>query len=220
MMKMFRQFLPPPEKPRLMFEPRAWLKLQYLCHAGPTEVAGFGLSSPLDPLRIEDFLVVQQHATAGSVAFDDVAIADLFDRMTDQGIAPNRFFRVWLHTHPGASVDPSPVDEETFERVFGSCDWAVMGILGRTGRTYARLRFSAGPGGFLDIPTIVDWSLWPAQVPVILGELSTWEREYQTLVEPVSWPFHDSFLEIPPCQQQQQLHQLEQLTPATSVKGI
>ena len=30
---------------RLTFSPQAWLKLQYLCHAGPTEVAAFGLAA-------------------------------------------------------------------------------------------------------------------------------------------------------------------------------
>src|SRR5438874_13216786 len=90
---------------RLVFAPLAWLKLQYLCHAGPTEVAGFGLSHPDDPLYLEDVLVVRQRASAVTVAFDDVAVADLFDAMADTGIPPARFARVWLHTHPGASVD-------------------------------------------------------------------------------------------------------------------
>src|SRR5438477_93570 len=34
---------------RLVLAPLAWLKWQYLCHAGPTEVAGFGLSAAADP---------------------------------------------------------------------------------------------------------------------------------------------------------------------------
>lgn len=33
---------------------------------------------------------------------------------------------------------------ETFARVFGSCDWAVMFILGRTAKTFARLKFHVG----------------------------------------------------------------------------
>ena len=43
--------------------------------------------------------------------------------MVDAGVPPGRFARVWLHTHPGASVEPSHVDEETFGRGFGGCDW-------------------------------------------------------------------------------------------------
>src|SRR5437899_6593677 len=172
----------------LVFAPLAWLKLQYLCHAGPTEVAGFGLSHPDDPLYLEDVLVVRQRASAVTVAFDDVAVADLFDAMADAGIPPARFARVWLHTHPGASVDPSGTDEETFARVFGGCDWAIMAILGRTGRTSARLRFAAGPGAAIELRTAVDWSAWPAVVdnqPLLAERLATWQHEYATLVEVV-----------------------------------
>ena len=130
----------------LRFTPLAWLKWQFLCHAGPTEVAGFGLSAADDLLLVEDVLVCRQRATSVTVAFNDHAVADMFDTMVDVGIRPERFARIWLHTHPGASVEPSHTDEMTFRRVFGNCDWAVMAILGRTGRTSSRLRFSAGPG--------------------------------------------------------------------------
>jgi hypothetical protein len=174
-------------RPRLRFSPRAWLKFQYLCHAGPTEVSAFGLTHEADPLLVEDLLVVKQRATAATVAFDDAAVADLFDQMADRGVPPGRFARVWLHTHPGGSVTPSRVDEATFDRVFGSCDWAVMGILGRTGRTYARLRFSAGPGAAMVIPTAVAWADWPAyaQYPQFRADLGIWQSEYDRLVEPV-----------------------------------
>ena len=47
---------------------------------------------------------------------------------------------------PDDCPSPSSVDEETFARVFGGCDWAVMFILARGGATYARLRFNTGPG--------------------------------------------------------------------------
>src|ERR1051326_8784818 len=172
----------------LVFSARAWLKLQFLCHAGPTEVGGFGLSSPANPLYLEDVLLVKQRTTPMTVAFDDAAVADLFDRMVDAGVPPARFARVWLHTHPGAGVTPSALDEQTFERAFGSCDWAVMAILGRTGRTYARLRFSAGPGGSLEIPTAVDRSAWPRAAADLcrpIGQLVTdWHEEYRALVQP------------------------------------
>src|ERR1700712_5649329 len=74
---------PIPVPKRLTFAPMAWLKLQYLCHAGPTEVAAFGMASDDAPLRLEDILVVRQQATAATVAFDDEAVADLFDSMVD-----------------------------------------------------------------------------------------------------------------------------------------
>jgi hypothetical protein len=177
------------DTPRLIFSPRAWLKWQFLCHAGPTEIGCFGLSSEQNPLVVEDLIVIKQATTVVSVAFDDSAVADLFDGMADAGIPPNRFARLWLHTHPGASVDPSGVDEETFSRVFGRCDWAVMGILGRTGRTSARLRFNAGPGGAMEIPTSVDWSAWPEFAMSYDLQLSVdvWREEFDRLIEPVNF---------------------------------
>src|SRR5947209_14095353 len=42
-----------------------------------------------------------------------------------------QFARLFMHTHPGNSPQPSATDEETFARVFGRCDWAVMFILAR-----------------------------------------------------------------------------------------
>ena len=181
-MKPLRRERGRPAEPRLLFSPLAWLKLQYLCHAGPTEVAAFGLSTAGDPLHLEDVLVVKQRASAVSVAFDDGAVADLFDRMIDDGVEPARFGRIWLHTHPGSSVEPTGTDEATFARAFGACDWAVMAILGRTGRVSARLTFSAGPGGHLEIASAVDWFSWPRDVERLAEELPDWERAY-ALVE-------------------------------------
>jgi proteasome lid subunit RPN8/RPN11 len=168
----------------LVFAPLAWLKFQFLCHAGPTEVAGFGLSHPDEPLYLEDILLVSQRCTLATVALDDEAVADLFDVMADTGIPACCFGRIWLHTHPGASVTPSGTDEETFARVFGHCDWAIMAILGRTGRTSARLRFHAGPGAALEIPTAVDWVAWPsaATASTLTARIADWQREYATLV--------------------------------------
>ena len=79
-------------------------------------------------------------------------MAEFFDEQIDAGRRPEQFGRIWIHTHPGDSAQPSHVDEETFSRVFGPCDWAVMFILAREGETYCRLRFRAGPGGAFEIP--------------------------------------------------------------------
>ena len=192
---------------RLAFAPLAWLKLQYLCHAGPTEVAGFGLSGPADPLYLDDVLVVRQRATPVGVAFDDHAVADLFDRMADAGVPPARFARVWVHTHPGDSAVPTPTDEATFARAFGRCDWAVMAVLARSGRTTARVRFAAGPGGAADLPTAVDWAAWPAAAAdparPLADRVAAWAAEYAGLVEavpllsPDAMVFDDAFAEHP-----------------------
>src|SRR5262249_46594867 len=146
--------------PPLTFAPLAWLKLQLFCHASPTEVGGFGVAAEHDPLYVAEVLTRPQDVSPVTVRFRDEAVADYFDACTDRGLNPARFARVWIHTHPGDSADPSGTDEGTFARCFGVCDWAVMFILSRTGETYARLRFNAGPGGALCIPVAVDWESW------------------------------------------------------------
>ena len=144
--------------PTLRFSPRAWSKLLFLRDVGPTEVGGFGVTSADDLLCVEDFVLIRQTCSPVTVAFDDDDVAEYFDRQIDAGLRPPCFGRVWIHTHPGTSAEPSCVDEETFARVFGRSDWAVMAILARGGQTHARLQFHTGPGGSLRIPVAVDWS--------------------------------------------------------------
>jgi len=169
------------EDPVLRFSPLAWLKLQHFCHAGETEIGGFGISDKDDLLYVEDFCTVLQGTTGATVEFSDQSVADFFDECVDQGLTPQNFARIWCHTHPGASADPSGTDEKTFSRVFGSCDWSVMFILSRTARTYARLSFAAGPGGSLLIPVSVDWERWP-DVKDLDPLLEQWREEYASNV--------------------------------------
>ncbi|MBA3483876.1 MAG: hypothetical protein H0T51_18885 [Pirellulales bacterium] len=108
-------------------------------------------------------------------------MADYFDEQVDRGRAPEEFGRIWVHTHPGASAEPSVTDEETFTRVFGKCDWAVMAILAQGGAPYARLRFGMAPGGSLEIPVEVDFG---AEFPG--SDRTVWEAEYATHVLPAA----------------------------------
>lgn len=162
---------------RLRFTPYAWAKFHWFCHRGPSEIGAFGISDPEDLLLMVDIAIVEQSAHVAGVVFDDEAVADHFDLQVDLGRRPEQFARTWLHTHPGDSPQPSGVDEQTFARVFGSCDWAVMAILARGGETYARLRFNTGPGGQLLIPVAVDWT-----EPFTGSEHEDWDRLYQTKV--------------------------------------
>jgi hypothetical protein len=146
-----------PPSPVLRFSPTAWAKLQYFCHHGDTEIGGFGITSAGDLLQIEDFETVHQIVSSVSVAFDDTAVADFFEDQVDEGKKPEQFARIWCHTHPGSSPNPSLTDEETFDRVFHGCDWAIMFILARAGKTYCRLRFNVGPGASMLIPVEVDY---------------------------------------------------------------
>ena len=122
------------------------------------EVGGFGITETDDLLFVTDFTLVKQKVTAVSVSFDDESVANFFADQVEAGRKPEQFARVWLHSHPGSSPEPSMTDEQTFTRVFGSCDWSVMCIVAQDSGTYARLRFSAGPGGEVKIPVCVDYS--------------------------------------------------------------
>lgn len=145
-----------------------------MCHVGETEIGGFGITSVDDLLLVEDFVTVKQHATPCSVEFIDDAVADYFDDQIDAGRQPRRFARLWLHTHPGNSPHPSSVDERTFARVFGNCDWSVMAILARGGQSYARLQFTAGPGGSILLPVTIVYSTEFAGT-----DRRAWLAEYQ-----------------------------------------
>ena len=167
--------------PALRFTPTAWAKLIWFRDHGDTEIGGFGITPApgSDLLLIQDFVTVTQSVTAVSVSFDDEAVADFFEDQVDAGRKPEQFARFWIHTHPGDCPEPSCVDEDTFSRVFGSCDWAVMVIVARNGKTFARLRFSVGPKGEMLIPVEVDYS-----VPFEASTHKTWEQEYGANIEP------------------------------------
>ena len=173
---------PPPTQ--LRFSPYAWAKLRYLRDIGNTEVSVFGIASVEGPLCIEDLELAKQTCSVASIRFDDDSVADFFDRQVDLGRKPEQFARIWIHTHPGSSPNPSFVDEDTFARVYGRCDWAVMCILAQGDQTYARLRFNVGPGGTVIIPVVTDFSL-----PFSGSDHQQWRAEYDANVFPeLEWP--------------------------------
>jgi len=177
------------ENPVLRFSPYAWAKLLFFRDRGPTEIGGFGITPTDDLLHVEDFVTVKQIGTVAGVVFEDEAVGQFLDDHIDAGRQPGQVLRVWCHTHPGSSPEPSCVDEETFARVFAGCDHAVMVILAKGGRSYARLRFNVGPGGRLLIPVEVDYSrrFGPS-------DFDAWEAEYRVNIKarPVHfWPDRD-----------------------------
>lgn len=142
-------------------------------------MGGFGVTEPEDLLLVVDFVTVVQRVSSVTVAFDDVAVADFFDAQVDVGRKPEQFGRIWVHTHPGNSPTPSYTDEATFQRVFGTCDWAVMAIVARGGQTYARLRFNVGPGGQIVIPIKVDYD-----AAFTGSDHEAWVEEYLAHIHP------------------------------------
>jgi len=146
-------------KPVLRFSPTAWAKLLFFRDRGDTEIGGFGITPKDDLLCVQQFVTVRQDVSAASVSFDDTSVADYFDAQVDEGRRPEQFGRHWIHSHPFNSPEPSSIDHETFQRVFGSCQWAVMFIVSSTNKTYARMSFNVGPKGSVMLPVEVDLGL-------------------------------------------------------------
>jgi proteasome lid subunit RPN8/RPN11 len=170
------------EKLALQFSPTAWAKLLYFRDKSDNEVGGFGITEPDDLLFVREFITIKQEVTAVSVKFDDSAVADFFDSQVDLGRKPEQFARVWLHSHPGDSPEPSGIDEETFERVFGHCQWAVLFVVAQDNKTFAKLSFNVGPGGHVLIPTEIDYGhdFGPS-------DHELWDAECAANVKAVEW---------------------------------
>lgn len=135
------------------------------------------MTSPDDLLLIEDIGLVRQQCSPVTVEFHDEAVADFFDEQVDAGLKPEQFGRIWVHTHPGDSAEPSLTDEETFERCFGKVNWAVMLILARGGEAYARLQFNVGPQSAQRVNVEVDYT-----TGFSASDSSAWQREYKANV--------------------------------------
>ena len=166
----------------LRFSPTAWAKLLYFRDKSDSEVGGFGITEPDDLLCVREFVTVKQQVTAVSVKFDDEAVADFFDTQVDLGRKPEQFARIWLHSHPGSSPEPSIIDEETFERVFGNCQWAVLFVVAQNNKTYAKLSFNVGPGGQVLIPVGIDYSH-----DFGASNQELWDTEYTANIKATEW---------------------------------
>ncbi len=167
----------------MRFTPTAWAKLRYLRDLGPTEVGGFGISADRDDLLcIHDIVLIPQECTEVSVAFHDEAVAEFFEQQVAEGLRPEQFARVWIHTHPGDCPLPSGVDEATFARCFGACDWSVMCILAENDATYARLRWRHPAAAELEIDCAVEFAK-----PFGASEQADWQIEYAERVTDISW---------------------------------
>ena len=173
--------------PTLRFTPYAWRKLVFFRDIQELEVGGFGVCTSDDPLFVEDFALVKQECGTVSIEFDDNGLADYYDDMTDEGLHPNQYSRIWIHTHPDIGASPSKTDEDTFKEKFSSPDWAVMFILAKGGQTTCELRFNRGPGMSVEIPIGIDYTTpFPAADEEAEEE---WKESYDQLVTEVVYSY-------------------------------
>lgn len=174
-----------PRGPVLTFTPLAWLKLNYYCHAGNTEVGGYGVAGdPVKPLHITDVVLPRQSCTLATVDLDMDDLGLRWEDLALGGLQPFQYSSVWVHTHPGGCPRPSLTDEATFAERTGP--WAVMFILAQGGDTSCRLKVNAGPfPQELEIPVRVDWSDTPllARGHDLSALLARWEADFVTDVK-------------------------------------
>ena len=161
---------------KLKFDQSAWDKLCYLRDKGQTEVGGFAVSHDNDLLHVREIHLVLQKTTSVTVKFEDEGVADFTENMFEDGIHPRQCLRIWWHTHPGHSATPSFVDEETFEKVFGKCNWSIMFILAKGGEHYARLQLRGDIEGSVILPVQVQRDVYYDP---------EWGKEYDSFVTPI-----------------------------------
>jgi hypothetical protein len=161
-------------KTKVRLTPYAFAKARFIRDLEDLEVSGYCITSKDDPLLIQDFMLVKQEVGPASIDMDGDSIGEFYERMVELGYQPCEFARIWMHTHPGTSPNPSGTDEETFKKHFSDPDWSVMLILAKGGAWYARLRFNIGPGGSMEVPVEIDWD---EEFPE--SNQAEWFREYE-----------------------------------------
>lgn len=165
---------------KLRFNPLAFLKLVFMCHNYDVEVGGYGVSrSASDLLYVEELILIKQTSTSAHMEFDDADLANYYDDVADQKRSLELHDRLWFHTHPVMSANPSGTDENTFASKFTQ-PWAVMAIFSKTNDCTARLKYNSGPGIERDLDWEVDWSRFPDLLrTTTMSELETkWKQEF------------------------------------------
>jgi hypothetical protein len=126
---------------------QVYLQWRALCLQADTEIGCFGWPDPDsgDPLRITRLWIPKQECTAGSVDREQEETARCIREGLAAGLTVGEATRVWLHTHPGDSAQPSGIDEK-YWRTFTLGEHGgtrqhghVMGIMAKGGQMYARL---------------------------------------------------------------------------------
>ncbi len=166
------------EGPAIRFSPYAWAKMLYLRDAGPIEVGGLGLCRDGgDPLAVHDVAVLKQVGSRTTTRLDDDAVNDHMLGALEQGLQPCQTMRIWVHTHPGHSAEPSGTDWATFERIFARCDWGVMVILAMDGSTSAHIRLGKPLEAIYRLPVEVD-----CRLPFAASNPDAWQGLYAAAV--------------------------------------
>lgn len=174
----------------LRFTPHAWAHYVTIRDAADTEVGAYGVTDEDDPLLVTALLIPKQTVTVASVEVDGDALLDMAEAMDKQGYPPHRWSRVWCHTHPGDSAEPSGVDEVYFESL--DQEWSAMVILADGGESYCRFSWNPkhGAAGEAESYLEVDYTQ-----PFAKSRHEKWLENYKAQVTkrvftPISTPTH------------------------------
>lgn len=164
--------------------PYAYQKLLFMRDIGETEVSGFAITNTASgyPDLITDFQLVKQECSIVTTDMDDDGLSEYVAVMADNGINPSDCMRVWIHTHPGSSPNPSGTDESTFQKLLSKFPFIVMLIISKEGNKFGRIGFTQGCGGTSPVDWDVDWS-----IPCEAVDFEDWKKEYEGAVKVKKW---------------------------------
>ena len=177
------------EKPRsktITLSPLAYLHWQFICHAGPTEACAYGVTRATDDTYVERLHIPHQSCSVTYCESDEGQLSEhLLD--AEMGVCnQDQIGRVWLHTHPAHSAQPSQIDENTFRDGWhGPHEFYTMMILAEGGQTYCRTRHAGDATSDARTPSQirVDWAALPALIPQLPALTATWTAEYAEKVK-------------------------------------
>ena len=119
------------------------------------ECSVLGISSPDRINYVDDVIIPKQEVTGTTTDIDQDWLHEWADEMWDKGEdhAPKYTTRIWCHTHPGSSAEPSGTDEKTWSDTYmiDGVDWAAMIIIAqavssKNEHTYCRAKYESSIG--------------------------------------------------------------------------
>lgn len=139
-----------------------WFKAKYLANQHQVEVGGWCIAPDKDkPFEVHDFKLTKQESTVGSIDFDDEGTVEFMEDELEAGLEFDQFMRVWIHTHPGDSASPSPLDRTTFRQLADTLPYVVMLIISKSGSATAEIGYKLPTGQFVSMPCgiRIDWAM-------------------------------------------------------------
>lgn len=179
---------------------QAWQKFMHHAHKKKHEVGCFAITSIKDFLEVEDFFFPKQECSSGYVDIDENSHASFMHVMAfDRNLPVECYMRIWTHTHPGISPQPSNTDEKFFSENYVNCDWAIMFIYACDGtpyptpnNTFCRLRIkdqklNAYLEGTIDVE-IID--------PLPVELLKQWDDEFDANIKEKTYSSNSNYSKV------------------------